>query len=136
MRKRLIAVLILLGLAAEAPPSAQAGVFATEVTQLLNHAQLVMGYIRQGLQLENEVNLLVETVRNGKALRNQIYGPISADLNALAGIVQGGQALAYSLANLDAQFRNTFPGYATTPNAYYRQYQNWSQTTLDTTLGT
>ncbi len=58
------------------------------------------------------------------------------DLNALAGIVQGGQALAYSLGNLDQLFRQTYPGYGYNSGAYYTQYRNWSQTSLDTTLGT
>jgi len=49
--------------------------------------------------------------------------------------VRGGQALAYSLGNLDQLFRMTYPGYQTNPNTYFVQYRNWSQTSLDTTLG-
>jgi type IV secretion system protein TrbJ len=135
MRHRLVAALCVCLIGMDAPESARAGAFATEITQLLNHAQLVMGYIRQGQQLQNEINMYADMVRNAKILPGQVFGPISSDLNALANIVQGGQALAYSLANLDALFRNTFPGYATTPSTYYTQYRNWSQTTLDTTLG-
>jgi len=135
VRKRLIGLLILSGIAVQAPQPAEAGAFATEVTQVLNHAQLAMTYIRQGLQLQNEIKMYTDMIRNVKQLPNQTFGPITSDLNALAAIVQGGQALAYSLGNLDVQFRNTFPGYGTTPNTYYVQYRNWSQTSLDTTLG-
>ena len=135
MRKRLIGLLILSGIAVQAPQPAEAGAFATEVTQVLNHAQLAMTYIRQGLQLQNEIKMYTDMIRNVKQLSNQTFGPITADLNSLAAIVQGGQALAYSLGNLDVQFRNTFRGYGTTPNTYYVQYRNWSQTSLDTTLG-
>ena len=135
MRKRLIGLLVLSGIAVQAPQPAEAGAFATEVTQVLNHAQLAMTYIRQGLQLQNEIKMYTDMIRNVKQLPNQTFGPITADLNALAAIVQGGQALAYSLGNLDVQFRNTFRGYGTTPNTYYVQYRNWSQTSLDTTLG-
>jgi P-type conjugative transfer protein TrbJ len=135
VRKRLIGLLILSGIAVQAPQPAEAGAFATEVTQVLNHAQLAMTYIRQGLQLQNEIKMYTDMIRNVKQLPNQTFGPITADLNALAAIVQGGQALAYSLGNLDVQFRNTFRGYGTTPNTYYVQYRNWSQTSLDTTLG-
>lgn len=135
MRKCLIGIVTVCLVLVDAPESAQGGAFATEITQLLNHAQLVMGYIRQGLQLQNEINMYTDMLRNVRPLPNQVFGPITADLNALATIVQGGQALAYSLANLDVQFRNTFRGYATNPNTYYTQYRNWSQTSLDTTLG-
>jgi P-type conjugative transfer protein TrbJ len=75
-------------------------------------------------------------VRNTNALPAQSFGSVMNDLNALAGIVQGGQALAYSLGNLDQLFRQTYPGYGYNSGAYYTQYRNWSQTSLDTTLGT
>ena len=136
MRKFIIVTLTLACAGIQTPQRAQAGAFATEITQLLNHAQLIMSYLRQGQQLVNELNMYTDMVRNVKNIPNQIFGPIQADLNALSQIVQGGRALAYSLGNLDQQFRITFPGYRTTPNAYYVNYKNWSQTSLDTTLGT
>jgi type IV secretion system protein TrbJ len=135
MRKCLITLFLLSSVTIQAPQPAEAGAFATEVTQLLNHAQLVLAYIRQGIQLENELAMYANMLRNTKNLPNQTFGPIQADINALAQIVQGGQALAYSLGNLDQLFRQTFPGYATNPTVYYVNYRNWAQTTLDTTLG-
>lgn len=116
-------------------PRLEAGAFATEFTQLLNHGQLIMQYIRQGEQLANEIKMYEDMLRNVKPVSGQVYGPIMADINFLSSIVQGGMALAYSMANLDAQFRTRYPGYASPPNAYYRDYKVWSQTTLDTTLG-
>ncbi|HXA67312.1 MAG TPA: P-type conjugative transfer protein TrbJ [Bryobacteraceae bacterium] len=135
MRKHVIALFVLLAVSANAPQRAEAGAFATEVTQFLNHAQLVLAYIRQGLQLETEIAMLATMLRNTKNLSPQKFGQIQADINALAQIVQGGQALAYSLGNLDQLFRKTYPGYGTNPTVYYMNYQKWSQTTLDTTLG-
>ena len=135
MRKSVIALLALFTISAQAPQKAEAGAFATEVTQILNHAQLVLAYIRQGLQLETEIAMLANMLRNTKNLSPQTFGRIQADINALAQIVQGGQALAYSLGNLDQLFRKTYPGYSTNPTVYYSNYQSWSQTSLDTTLG-
>jgi P-type conjugative transfer protein TrbJ len=109
---------------------------STETTQLLNYGQLLAQYIRQGEQLTQELLQLQEMVRNGRALPNQIFGSVTNDLNQLATIVQGGQALAYSMANLDSEFRSRFPGYGYTAGAYYRDYRVWSQTSLDTTLST
>ena len=109
---------------------------ATETTQLLNYGQLLAQYIRQGELLSQEIMQLEEMVRNGRALPNQIFGNVMSDLSQLGTIVQGGFALAYSMANLDAEFRSRFPGYAYTSGTYYRDYRLWSQTTLDTTLGT
>ena len=135
MFKRMTAVAVLLLLLAENPQRAQGGVFATEITQLLNHAQLILAYIRQGEQLVNEIKMYKDMVVNSAPLNGHIFGAISNDLNQLASIVQGGRALAYSMGNLDAVFRTTYPGYAYNANAYYTNYKNWSQTSLDTTLG-
>jgi type IV secretion system protein TrbJ len=135
MRKRIIAIGIL-AMAMQSPPKIHAGAFATEVTQLVNHAQLVMQYIRQGTQLTNELNMYANMVRNSQPLSAQTFGAITNDLTALANIVQGGQALAYSLGNIDQLFRQTYPGYGYNAGAYYMRYRNWSQTSLDTTLGT
>src|SRR5580692_9149 len=135
MRKGLIIASLVI-LSVQSPQRADAGAFATEVTQLLNHAQLVMQYIRQGTQLANELNMYANMVKNTNALPAQSFGSVMNDLNQLAGIVQGGQALAYSLGNIDQLYRQTYPGYGYNAGAYYTQYRNWSQTSMDTTLGT
>ena len=134
--RRSVIVLVLLTVAVQSPQRVEAGAFATELTQLLNHAQLVMQYIRQGQQLANELSMYADMIKNSRTLPAHIFGAIMNDINALAGIVQGGSALAYSLGNLDQLFRQTYPGYGYNAGAYYMQYRNWSQTSLDTTLGT
>jgi P-type conjugative transfer protein TrbJ len=135
MRKRMIMV-GLLALTVQNPERIEAGAFASEVTQLLNHAQLVMQYIRQGTQVANELNMYADMLKNTQPLSAHTFGAITNDLNQLAGIVQGGQALAYSLGNIDQLYRQTYPGYGYNAGAYYTQYRNWSQTSMDTTLGT
>jgi P-type conjugative transfer protein TrbJ len=134
--RKLVIVFVLVALAIQNPVRVEAGAFATEVTQLLNHSELVLQYIRQGQQLSNEVQMYADMVKNTRALSAHNFGAIMNDVNALAAIVQGGQALAYSLGNLDQLFRATYPGYGYNSGAYYTQYRNWSQTSLDTTLGT
>src|SRR6202166_3513762 len=130
-------VLSMLFLCVPAPTDAgvAAGV-ATEGTQILKQAHLIMGYIRQGLQLEAQMKQLTEQLKQGLKSPQQFFGSIQQDLGQLAQIVQGGQALAYSMGNLDAQFRNTFPGYSSSNSGYFNNYKKWSQTSLDTTLGT
>ena len=113
----------------------EAGAFATEVTQLLNHGATRYAVHPPGRAARQRNQDVEDMMRNVKPLPGQTFGPITADINALASIVQGGQALAYSLGNLDAVFRQTYPGYGYNANAYYTNYRNWSQTSLDTTLG-
>jgi type IV secretion system protein TrbJ len=120
-----------------APTRSDAGVIAgvaTEWTQILNHVQLIQSYIRQGLQLANELKHYQLALKESLVQPNQVFGVIQQDLGQLAQLVQGGRALAYSMANLDAQFRNTFTGYGFRTQGYYQDYQKWSQTALDTTL--
>ena len=134
MRKGIVMVVVAVTFA-QNPQTVDAGAFATEVTQWLNHAQLVMQYIRQGEQLANELKMYADMLQNTKKLPEHYFGAIAGDIDALAQIVQGGRALAYSLGNLDELFRAAYPGYGYNARAYYRQYRNWSQTTLDTALG-
>jgi P-type conjugative transfer protein TrbJ len=141
MRRRftIAVVLLMVLLFSGTSPQVQAGgVFATEFTQLLNHAELLQQYIKQVEMVQNDLVRYANMVQNTKLLPNQLVGPVLQDLGQLAQVVQGGQALAYSMSNLNAQFANTFPGYAQAynPTTYYQNYAKWSQTSLDTTFST
>src|SRR5580700_4996129 len=137
MKKAMVFTVALSLLFLGVPMPTNAGVVAgvaTEWTQILNHVQLIQSYIRQGLQLENELNHYQLALKQSLVQPNQVFGTIQQDLSQLAQLVQGGRALAYSMANLDAQFRDTFTGYGFRTQGYYQDYQKWSQTSLDTTL--
>jgi hypothetical protein len=69
--------MLFLGIPAPTDAGAVAGL-ATEWTQILNHVQLIMGYIRQGLQLENELKQYEEELKQGLVLPQQVFGPICA----------------------------------------------------------
>ena len=118
---------------AEAVP----GLVATEITQLANKLQLLLSYIRQGQQLAGELQMLEDMLKQSRVLPYQAFSGVMPAIAQLHSMVQTGQALAYSMANIDGQFRSTFPGYASfSPNQWYRNYQTWSNRSLDTTLGT
>jgi type IV secretion system protein TrbJ len=135
MRRRVTASLIGAIVLLQQPQRVEAGAFATEFTQILNHAQLLLQYIRQAEQLAEAIKQTVDMYKNSRVLPGQVFGTVSSDLNALASVVQGGQALSYSLAGLDGLFRARYPGYGYGGTAYYVNYKTWSQTSLDTTLG-
>lgn len=59
---------------------------------------------------------------------------VSTTLANLANAIQTGQALGYSMQNMDAAFQQIYPGYQA-PQNYQQSYQNWSNTTLDTIRG-
>ncbi|HEY7391837.1 MAG TPA: P-type conjugative transfer protein TrbJ [Bryobacteraceae bacterium] len=112
------------------------GPYATEFTQILNHVELVSSYAVQANQLAQQIQILADAIKNSKRISAQTFWNIGADLAALASIVQGGRAIAYSLGDLDAMWHKTYSGYASyARTGYYARYENWAQTTLDTVAG-
>ena len=76
----------------------------TSIIQDLERAQMVLQY---AVELQQLADMIKNTIHGGPATLTNV----SMDLNQLANVVQGGYALAYSLGNQDAVFRQTFPGY-------------------------
>ncbi len=114
---------------------------ASEPTAASINVMHQLEYAKQILQYAIQVQQLAD------ALKNTLHGGpaslsnVSADLSQLANVVQGGQALAYSLGGQDVVFRTTFPGYKSAfgmPPAmgtYQNNYARWAQTSLATTQG-
>jgi len=119
------------------PPAARAGVpgvFATEYTQLLNYVELVGALEKQVMMVENQLTQIANMTKQGITINNQLFGMIGSDIANLRQIVNTGEALSYTMSNMDGAFRLRFPGYSTSTN-YGQSYQTWSQTSLDSTLG-
>ena len=131
-----VAAILILQMATPARAQLPFGLGASEATQLLNHGELVNQYIRQAEQLSEALKQTADMIKNSQSVTTQTFGPVTSDINQLSQVVQGGSALAYSLANLDALYREHFRGYAYNANAYYTGYRDWSQTSLDTTRST
>jgi P-type conjugative transfer protein TrbJ len=131
-----VASILMLQMPAPAQAQLPFGIGASEATQWLNHGELVNQYLRQGEQLAEALKQTADMIKNSQLLPAQAFGPIMSDINQLSQVVQGGRALAYSLANLDATYRDRFRGYAYNAKAYYTDYRDWSQTSLDTTRST
>jgi P-type conjugative transfer protein TrbJ len=114
---------------------------ASEPTAAGIHVLHQLEYARQILQYGIQAQQLADAVKNTLHGGPASLSNISADLSQLANVVQGGQALAYSLAGQDAVFRRTFPGYRSAvglPPAlgtYQSNYARWAQTSLATTQG-
>ncbi|HTU44788.1 MAG TPA: hypothetical protein VMF91_06990 [Bryobacteraceae bacterium] len=114
---------------------------ATEPTQASIQVMHNLEYAKQLLQYAIQVQQLADAIRNTAHGGPASLTSIAGDLNQLANVVQGGSALAYSLAGQDVVFRQTFPGYqpvfgpAPAGGTYQSQYSKWAQTSLATTQG-
>ena len=132
-----IALVAIMAVETVCPAPAHAGVpgvFATEYTQILNYVELAGQLEKQVVMVENQLNQLADMAKHGITITDQLFGTVASDITTLRQIVNTGQALSYTLSNMDGTFRLRFPGYSTSTN-YGRSYQNWSQTSLDSTLG-
>ncbi len=132
-----VAMIAVMGTATICPPPAHAGVpgvFATEYTQLLNYAELVGQLEKQVSMVENQLTQISDMTKHGLTISDQLFGTVASDMANLRQIVNTGQALSYTMSNMDGAFKVRFPGYSSTTN-YGQSYQQWSQTSLDSTLG-
>jgi P-type conjugative transfer protein TrbJ len=139
LAKSATAIVLVALMAAETvnPVPAYAGVpgmFATEFTQIFNYIELAGQLEKQVLMVENQLNQLADMAKHGVTITSQLFGAVGSDITNLRQIVNTGQALSYTMSNLDGTFRVRFPGYTSSTN-YGQSYQTWSQTSLDSTLG-
>jgi len=125
---------------------------STEITQLLNNAQLidiaaknatqithqVTQITNQVTQITNQIKMYTNMLQNTATLPAHIWGSIQRDIQQLQSVVQQGQAIAYSAGNLDQTLRQRFQSYqqyqSGLPNSktYAQMYQSWSDTNRDT----
>jgi type IV secretion system protein TrbJ len=113
------AMIAVMGTATICPLPAHAGVpgvFATEYTQLLNYAELVGQLEKQVLMVENQLTQIADMTKNGLPITDQLFGTVGSDIAELRQVVNTGQALSYTMSNMDGAFKARFPGYSSTTN--------------------
>ncbi|WP_394475149.1 conjugal transfer protein TrbJ [Ralstonia mannitolilytica] len=130
-RELIVCVLLLFG-----QSGANAGTVAgtggsTEVTQILNNLQLiqsyeqqVQAYVRQGLQVQNELRNLIS---NPTSILGDDVGRM---INTIGSIWNGGQSIGYNLAQIDQNFARTFK--SPTAGNLAKMFTSWHQTNTDT----
>jgi P-type conjugative transfer protein TrbJ len=143
-----IAAIVVAGGVGVVPASAQLDVVycsncSTEPTQISIKLMHDLEYAKQLLQYAIQVEQLADAIKNTTHGGPGTLTNVAADLGMLANVVQGGQALAYSLGNQDVLFRQTYPGYqwggpgvmAPASGSYASKYALWAETSLATTQG-
>ncbi|MBV8115125.1 MAG: hypothetical protein JO300_10315 [Silvibacterium sp.] len=123
-----------------APQPAKAQFFgvglATEVTQLLNHAQLEMSYLKEAQTALNAIQMAKMMVREGVQLAEHPTTSITADLATLNNILAASQGLAGTMAQMDRQFTSVYQHYNPDPAlSYFAAYNKWATTAVDTIRG-
>lgn len=141
MRKQLIASLVSLSLVTSSvlvsPVAHASGAVAgaTEITQLLNNAELVTQVAQQAQQLATELQQYQTMIQNLQNIPNQVWSSVQNDLVQLAQVANTGQALSFAASNIAQQFEAAYPGYATQSVKFATAYKGWSQKSLDSIKG-
>jgi len=151
-----VVVVFIFGPSETVQPAYAGGVsgVASEWTQLLNWAELTeanstqLQYLENSFesiqheltQIQNQETMIGHAEKQTNSLLNvqnqQVFKDAMGDMASLANIIQVGNGLAYSMANMDTEFSNRYKGFGYTTTANYpAQYHAWLQTSLDTTHG-
>lgn len=114
-------------------PAQASGVVAgaTEFTQIANNLQLLLSYgqqvdtyVRQGLQLQAQLQNLVSNPTSA-------LGPeVGQMINTIGKIMDSGQSIGYNVAQIDKRFAETFKN----PKAadFSKMFTSWHKTNTDT----
>lgn len=114
------------------PASAQAQFgFPGVVFDPSNFARNVLHYARRIEQMNMQRQQLQQQVAALRKLRSPNWRQINAALTQMDALMQQGQALAYSLRAIDAEFQRTFPGAQA-----FRNYASEERTQAVRTLAT
>lgn len=113
---------------------------ALESTQLLNMGELVKIALDTYQTAQTVHQQLEDMYIQGKQLTNADWGTTAEALQSLALVVQQGDALAYSLNNIDQTFREKFATYESylidrpdfDGSMFATKYRDWSTTNRDT----
>ncbi|AQQ08120.1 P-type conjugative transfer protein TrbJ (plasmid) [Roseibium algicola] len=156
LARSLASVLCVIGIAG--PVQAGGAVTgATEFTQILNNSELIalggqnaeqianqVQQIGNQIQMiENQISIYENMLQNTLSLPMQVWGEVEQNLGQLQSLVQKGQAMAFSMGNLDDTLKQRFQSYADFAKnglpdgqSFSTMYQSWSDTNRDTISST
>ena len=96
-----------------------------------NLARNVLHYARRLEQMNLQKQQLQQQVSAMKKLKNPNWRQINSTLDQINTLMRDGQALAYGLSSIDAEFRRTFPG-----TQVFQNYPSEQTTQSNRTLAT
>ncbi|HEX8432223.1 MAG TPA: hypothetical protein VF625_13125 [Longimicrobium sp.] len=108
LRRLLAASAVVLGANAATPETAHAQWAVIDPQNLVQNIRQVA---QTGQQIENQRRQILYQIQALRKLRNPNWRELSGLVTQLDAVMRQGEALAYSAANLDRQFAQTFPGY-------------------------
>lgn len=128
----IVSVLLLARLTIPATAHAQFGLLGSGIVfDPSNFARNILHYARRLEQMDLQRQQLQQQVSAMRKLRNPNWREINTTLNQIDALMRDGQALAFGLRSIDAEFRRTFPG-----TQVFQNYRSEQATQASRTLAT
>lgn len=103
---------------------------ATEYTQILNNIQLVFQYAQQIEQFTTQLQQYQKQLLNMKLNPASIMGPeVTQVINGVGGIMQAGESIGGTMAQIDANFSRKFKEQLA--GNFAQNFRDWTNTSRD-----
>lgn len=103
---------------------------ASEYMQFIQNINLIESVVKQAQAIKIQIEQLQIQAKNFARTPQNVWTDITGTLRELDSIVRRGQAVSYTLENIEAEFRRKYPGYAPQED-FVKAHKDWSDTTLD-----
>lgn len=105
------------------------------VANFMQQLQSLQSNINEARQIQQQILQYQNMLKNTDSLTSGAWQDARGTLDQLGNVVQSGQAIAYSMKDMDAAFRSRFPGYKVLGPDPQSSYEQWSNTSLDSIRG-
>jgi len=106
------------------------GPFATEFTQLMNYATLIKQLQQQAQMYVTLFQQYQQMIAQGRNLAQHPFTNLQNDLTQLFAVQNNGFRLAFTMAALDQQFRQTYQPFVAGTQPFSQIYAQWNTGTL------
>lgn len=139
LAKTTLAAALALGIGAVALENAHAQMAVVDpinyIPNYLTTLQTLESNVNEARQIAEQIRQYENMLQNTASLPSSVWNDARGTLDQLSSVVQSGQAIAYSMKNMDSTFRTRFPGYKVLGADPQKSYEEWSTTSLDSIRG-
>ena len=114
---------------------------ATEMTQLMNNAELLKQVSQLAEQIQNQITMIQDMTHNTMTMPNQLFRDVRGVYSSIKGIIDRTRGIAFNLANLDEELRRRFRSYddmrsLSRASGFSSEYRSIMETQMETVRNT
>ena len=113
---------------------------STEITQLMNNAELVQQVSQLSTQINNQITMINDLRYNTLLIPDQLFRDPRGIYSDIKGVMSRTQGLSYNVANMDEELRRRLRSYGdmtlSSASDFSAEYQKISNTRMETVRST